>query len=200
MSGTLTLTRLPLRQEFTRKALHLLSAAFPIAWGLGLVDAAAVRMALLVLATAAIVAEAARASIPAVRSGIDRLAGSLFRTHETRGILGATWLAVAMALAVIVLPPRAALTALWAVAVGDAAAGLVGRALAPSGRGKTFAGSLACALAAAAGAWWLADAMPVRALAIGLAAAAAERPHLAIDDNLRVTLAAGLAAWGLGVA
>jgi dolichol kinase len=187
------------RTEVTRKAMHLATAIVPLAWSLGWSPVEQVRRGLLVLAIVALVAEAARALIPAVRNGVTRLAGSLFRKHEHQGILGATWLAIAMAGAAFAFPPRAAIAAIWAVAVGDAAAALVGRATGNT-VGKTIVGSVACAVTTVLGAWWLAGASWLAAGGIGLAASLAERPRLAIDDNLRVTAAAGLAAWGLGVA
>jgi dolichol kinase len=187
------------RTEVARKALHLTTAAVPLAWSQGWVPIDGLRLALLALALVAIAAEAARALFPAVRAAIDGLAGALFRPHEQRGVLGATWLAIAMAAAAYAFPGRAAIAALWAVAVGDAAAALVGRA-AGNATGKSIVGSLACAVAGALGAWSLAGAPVLAAAAIGLVAALAERPRIAVDDNLRVTAAAGLAAWALGVA
>lgn len=199
MTGSAAPVRAATRTEVVRKAIHLLTAGVPVAWGLGWVSADRVRTGLLILALVALAAESARALIPAVRRGIAALAGTLFRAHEHRAVLGATWLALAMALAAHLFPPAAAIAAIWAVAVGDAAAALVGRATTASG-GKTIAGSLACACTTAMGAWWLAGATPLPAGLIGVAAALAERPRLAIDDNVRVVVAAGLAAWGLGVA
>lgn len=183
----------------TRKALHLATALIPLAWSQGWMPVGQLRRGLLILAIVAVIAEAARALIPAVRTAITQLAGSLFRPHEQQRILGATWLAVAMAGAALAFPPRAAIAAIWAVAVGDAAAALVGRATGNT-VGKTVVGSMACAVTAALGAWWLAGASWPAAGGIGLAAAVAEHPRLAVDDNLRVTVAAGLAAWALGVA
>jgi dolichol kinase len=187
------------RTEVTRKALHLATALVPLAWSRGWLPPPVLQRSLLVLAIAAIVAETARALVPAARAAIARLAGSLFRTHEQQGILGATWLAIAMAAAVYAFQPRAAIAALWAVSVGDAAAALAGRTTATA-TGKTLVGSLACAVTTALGAWWLASSPWPAAAGIGLAAALAERPSLVVDDNLRVTAAAGLAAWALGVA
>ena len=46
----------------------------------------------------------------------------------------------------------------------------------------------------------MAGATPLAALAIGAAAAVAERPHAGVNDNVRIVAAAGLAAWVLGVA
>jgi dolichol kinase len=107
-----------------------------------------------------------------------------------------------MLLSAIALPERAAIAALWAGVFGDAAAALIGRAVAAraAAMGKTPIGSLACCLASAVGPLWLVAASPLQALGIGVAAMLAERPTLALDDNARVAIAAGLAAWGLGVA
>lgn len=199
MSAGASPVRMPPRTELTRKALHLTTAAVPVAWGLGWVPAPALRNGVLLLAAVAMLAEAARAALPPVRAAIARLVGPLFRSHERRGILGATWLAIAMGLAALLLPSRSAIVAIWAAAVGDAAAALAGRAFARR-EGKSLVGSFACLVTTAAGAAWLAAAPLGPALVIGFAAALAERPRLPLDDNLRVTAAAGLAAWGLGVA
>jgi dolichol kinase len=187
------------RTEVTRKALHLATAIVPLAWSQGWLPPEQLRRGLLVLAIVALVAEALRALVPPVREGIATVAAPLFRAHEHHSPLGATWLAIAMAGAAFVLPPRAAIAAIWAVAVGDAAAALVGRATGNT-VGKTIVGSLACAATTALGAWWLSAASWLAAAGVGIAAALAERPRLALDDNLRVTAAAGLAAWALGVA
>lgn len=198
MSHAVSPVRLPPRTELTRKAMHLSTAVVPIAWGLGWVPGATVRNGVLLLAGLAMLAEAARAALPPMRAAIGRLVGSLLRPHEWRGVLGATWLAIAMGLAALLLPSRSAIVAIWAAAVGDAAAALVGRSFV-AGEGKSAIGSAACLVTTALGAVWLAAATPVSGIAIGLAAALAERPRMPLDDNLRVTAAAGLAAWMLGV-
>ncbi|MFM9013000.1 MAG: phosphatidate cytidylyltransferase, partial [Gemmatimonadota bacterium] len=109
----------------------------------------------------------------------------------------ATWILAAMCLAAWLLPPAAAITALWAAVVGDASAALVGRTVAAhtAVRGKTCVGSLACVVASALGPFLLVGAPLPVSLAIGAAAALGERPRHWIDDNARVTAAAGLAAW-----
>ncbi len=131
------------------------------------------------------------------------MVGSLLRPHEQRSLTGATWLAIGCFVAVFAFPHRAALSALWAVAVGDALAALVGsmvRSPLAAPQEKTIAGSVSCLAATAFGAWWLAAAAPVTAVLIGTAAAVAERPRAWVNDNVRVAAAAGLAAWALGVA
>lgn len=193
----------PLRAEVMRKALHLATAALPIAWWAGVVSDEAVRGLVGALAATALIAEAMRARFPVVQRAVERMVGGLLRAHERRGLTGATWLALSMCAVALILPQRAAICALWAVAVGDALAALVGRAFAargPSPTGKTFVGSFTCAATSAAGAWWLAAASPLVAALIGVASALAERPRLAIDDNVRVAAAAGIAAWVLGLA
>lgn len=190
------------RAELSRKAIHLASSVFPIGWGLGLVEPIVVKGALGLGLLVAVAVEFARRRIPVVGRWFMRWFGVMLRTSEARGITGATWILAAMLLCALLLPERAALSALWAAVVGDSAAALAGRALAgaAAARGKTWVGSAACVLASAVGPWWIAAASPVAALGIGMAAAVAERPRLAIDDNARVAVAAGLAAWALGVA
>lgn len=190
------------RAELSRKGIHLASAGFPLAWGLGVIAPWVVKSALAVGLVIAVGLEVGRRRVPAVQRWFTARFGGMLRPHEAHALTGATWILAAMLGCALLLPERAALCALWAAVVGDASAALVGRAV--SGRaavnGKTYAGSLACALTSAIGPWWLAAATPLAASAIGLAAALAERPRLAIDDNARVAVAAGLAAWGLGVA
>ena len=190
------------RGELARKGIHLGSAVFPLAWGLGLVGRREIVAALAVGLCIAIALEAGRRRSAAVAAWFARWFGFMLRGHEATRLTGATWILGAMLLVAATFPERAALAALWAGVFGDAAAAIVGRAVASrsAARGKTWAGSIACALASAVGPLWLAAALPWQALLVGLAAAAAERPALALDDNARVAIAAGLAAWGLGVA
>lgn len=206
-----------LRAEAARKALHLLSAAVPLAWALMSVPTTVIRLGLAVALGVAGIVEWLRRVSPAFGARFLAWLGPLLRAHETRRITGATWLAVVMCLAVWAFPRSAAIIALWAAAVGDAMAALVGRLASarpdsapvaaqpaasrvavaiPSAR-KTLAGSAACAMSTAAGALWLVHAPLPAALGIGVAAAAAEWPRLTLDDNLRVGLAAGAAAWML---
>jgi dolichol kinase len=190
----------PVRAELARKALHLSSAVLPVAWGLGALPSTQVRALLLVAASLALAVEAARRRWPAVQHRFVVGVGALLRPHERTALTGATWLALAMLGAALLLPGQAAIVALWAAAVGDGLASVVGRLAARGGGAKTWAGSITCALATALGASWLVAAPPLAALVVGAIAAAAERPRLALDDNVRVAAAAGLAAWVLLVA
>lgn len=185
---------LALHRELARKALHLLSAGAPVAYA-----AQAPRVILTwILAAAAAIAvtvEVTRRRMPPVQRALDRLAGSLFRPHEHAGVTGATWLILALLLAIAVLPRPEAIATMWAAAVGDPAATLVGRT---AGRtrlhpdGKSLEGSLACLATTVLGAWLVAGLPASAALLAGLAAALAEWPRGPLDDNIRITVAAGM--------
>ncbi|MBK7906004.1 MAG: hypothetical protein IPJ78_05500 [Gemmatimonadetes bacterium] len=190
------------RAELGRKGVHLASAAFPLAWAFAVVDRRGIILVLALGLGIAVALEVLRRRAGAIGRWFDAWFGWMLRAHERTALTGATWFLGAMLLCAVVLPERAAISALWAGVFGDAAAALVGRAVAAraAAKGKTPVGSLACCFASAVGPVWLVAASPIQALGIGVAAMLAERPALALDDNARVAVAAGLAAWGLGVA
>ena len=185
-------------RELPRKTLHFSTAAIPIALWLGVAQRR-VAAVLIVLFGVACVVEVARRRSASLASQFDATVGVMLRPHEAaNGITGATWLLATFAITCLAAPLPAVIAATWAGAVGDGLATVAGRAWrrTHAGSGKTLAGSVACALAAAFGAWWLAAfAWPV-AIGIGVIAAAAERPDVALDDNVRVTGAVALAALG----
>lgn len=199
-----------LRQEFARKAIHLTSASVPIAYAAGMPRDRLVE-ALFLLFALALLVEVGRRRFAPVRAGFERLTGALLRDHERVRWAGATWMLLAFTLSVLLLPRAAAIAAMWAVAVGDASAAIVGRTLgrrmrrpgaaprspAPPPAGKSLAGSLACLVATALGAWLVAELRVPVALAAGVAAALAERPSWRLDDNLRVAAATGVAVVAL---
>lgn len=176
----------------------------PVGWGLGVLSPERLRLLLTIALAIAMLVEGARHLSSRAARAFDAMFAPLLRPHERADITGATWLAIAMLGAMLVLPPGPAVVALWAVAAGDGAASVIGRIVAhrraAPQTGKTIAGSLACAAVTAAGALWLTDAAPLAAAAIGALTAVAERPRGPLDDNLRVAVAAGIAAWAFGVA
>ncbi|MCC7052526.1 MAG: hypothetical protein IT355_04620 [Gemmatimonadaceae bacterium] len=183
-------------RELPRKTLHLTTMSVPVGLSLG-VPQRTVALALLALFGVACGVEFARRRSRRFGAFFEGTFGSLLRPHERhRGITGATWLLAAFALTTLAAPPAAAIAATWAGAVGDGTAALAGRAWRQRhpGSGKTLAGSLACLVSTAAGAWWLAGFAAAAAAGLGAVAAGAERPGVAVDDNLRVTLAVALAA------
>lgn len=195
-----------LRHELARKAIHLASSVVPITYAAG----ARRDLLTLALALALVVAlgvEAMRRRLPRVRDPFERHLGGLLRPHERERFSGATWMAIAYLLAVALFPRPVAVAAMLAVAFGDASAAVVGRWLGARRRvaataardgpavpvvaGKTWAGSIACAVATALGALLIAHLAPPVAVVCALAAALAERPRGPLDDNVRVALAAG---------
>ncbi len=189
-----------LRHELARKAIHLSSAIVPAAYAAGLrrdLLAALLGGALVV----ALAVELSRRHVARVRDPFERLLGALLRPHERARWSGATWMLVAYLLAVALFPRPVAVAAMLAVALGDAAAAVIGRwagarraATSPApapGAGKTWAGTVACGVATILGALLVARLAPGAALACAVAAALAERPSGPLDDNVRVALAAG---------
>jgi dolichol kinase len=191
------------RAEALRKALHAGTAVLPVAWAQGWIDTASLRALLSAAAVAALAVESLRSRPGVVRRAFTQALAPLLRAHEARRLTGATWLALAMCAVAWLVPGHAATAALWAAAVGDASAAVVGRAaaargLAVAGR-KSWAGSVAALTTTAAGVWWLTPAAPLVAVALGAVAAAAERPRGPVDDNLRIALAVAAAATALGL-
>lgn len=191
---------LTLRRELARKALHVTSVAVPVAYAAGM-PRGALGAGLLALLAVALAVEVGRARSERVRAHFGRATGTLLRAHEHHRWAGATWLLAAFGIAVWLYPAPVAIAATWAVALGDASAAVVGRAvgrrrLSPHAA-KTVEGSAACALVTFAGAYWLAH-LGIGASAVaGAAAALAEAPARPLDDNVRVVLAvgAGILLW-----
>lgn len=187
---------LSLRHELARKSLHLTSAAAPIAYALGL-PRRVLLAALVVLLAIALGVELLRHRAEPARTLFTRATGPLLRAHEQeRGRWsGATWMLLSYVLVTWLAPAPAAIAAMWGVAVGDAAAAIVGRWI---GRrrigttGKSLEGTLACAVASTAGALVVAGLGPAASVAAGVAAAAAEYPSRPFDDNVRVAGAVAL--------
>lgn len=185
---------LALRRELTRKAIHLLGAAAPIAYTVGFSRAAL----LWILGVGSVIAaavEIGRGVSDRLQRTLDRSVGHLFRPHEHASITGATWLIVGMLAAVAMLPRPLAIATMWAATVGDPAATLAGRTL---GRvrlhpdGKSVEGSLTCLATTAVGASLLADLPLLWSIAAGLAAAVGEWPRGPLDDNVRITVSVGV--------
>ena len=192
----MTVTSVARGREMPRKTLHLTTSVVPLALWMGLPQRIAAA-ALVLLFGIACAVEFARRRSPAVASRFDVTVGLMLREHEvTRGITGATCLLAAFALTVLVAPLPAAIAATWAGAIGDGSAAIVGTAWrrARGGAGKSAAGSAACVLTTAVGAWWLAGFGAAVATALGIVAASVERPSVALDDTVRVTFGVALAA------
>lgn len=181
-----------LARELTRKLLHLATALVPVGYHYG-VPRDWIVAAFGAGTVVAFGVEWLRRNNPTVGTHFAGWFGSLLRPHEHRQLTGATWLCLSCLAAVLLLPAPAAIAAMWCATIGDPAAAIIGRALAGGGR-KSWAGSIACLVTSALGVWWLTPLGPAAALTVGTVAALAERPAGPLDDNVRVTAAAGVAA------
>ena len=188
-------------RELTRKGLHLISATMPVAYAAGLSR----RSLLFILAAGlavALVIELARWRSTRVRAVFDSGVGSLLRDHEVRAVSGATWLIIALLIAVSFLPRDVAVAAMCAVSLGDAAAAIVGRGLRPSSASqrKSLAGSAACFAVSVVAARTIANLAWRESILAGVLASAAERPRRPLDDNIRIVLAVGcgILLWRMG--
>ena len=119
--------RLSLRREVARKALHLVFVVVPVAYAFGFPRGYLVA-ALAAGAMAAVAIELARAWHAPTRERFVRWVGGLLREHELVRWSGATWMVLSMLALALLAPRSVAVTAMWAISAGDAAAALVGRA------------------------------------------------------------------------
>ncbi len=185
---------LTVRRELARKALHMFWAVVPIAYAMGTPRRFVVGT-LLGASACAVGLEIARARSDRVRLVFDRATGLLLREHERHRWSGATWLLLSFLLVTLIFEARVAIAAMWAVAVGDASAAIVGRTLGRYRIGqsrKSVEGSIACALISAIGALLLAQLSPVTSIIAGISAAVAEWPARPLDDNMRIGMAVGI--------
>ena len=191
---TVVVAPLTVRRELARKALHMLWAIVPVAYGLG-VPRRLLLGGLLAACATAVIIETARSHSPRVRVIFDRATGMLLREHEQHRWSGATWLLFSFLLAVLLFDAPIAIAAMWAVAVGDASAAIVGRTMGRYRIGrslKSIEGSIACAAATTLGAVLIAELSPVLGIIAGIVAAAAEWPARPFDDNMRIGIGVGV--------
>lgn len=191
---------LSLGRELTRKGLHLLSTVIPVGYAAG-VSQAVVAWVLVFSLAVALAVEIGRHQSARARTLFDTTVGGLLRAHERRGPSGATWLVLSLLVAAVVFPRDVAIAAMCAVALGDAAAAIIGRAVARgAGHRKSFAGSTACFMASAIAARAIAGFAWREALLVGVLATLAERPRRPLDDNLRIAIAVGcgILLWRMG--
>lgn len=184
-----------IKRELARKAFHVSSASLPLlVW---LVPHAIAVAVLVPVALVALATDYTRLRFRFPRYHFLRLTRRMLRPHERHAFAGATWMAVAYALAVVLFPRPIAVMAMLFNGFGDAAAALVGKRW---GRRRTswgkswegFAAGAAVNLVVASLVCYLAPQVPLAAAAAGaLTAAVLEFVDLPVDDNLRVTLGGG---------
>lgn len=183
------------QREMLRKGFHIASVAVPLmVW---FAPRPAALSLLVMLVAAALGAEWARHRVRWARYQFLRRTRTMLRPHERWRVSGATYMAVAYLLAALLFPTAVAVAAMLYNGLGDAAAALAGRRF---GRHRTrwgkswegFGAGLFTNLAAGL----LLPGLPWTAALAGAATAATlEFLPLPLDDNLRVVLGGGAAAW-----
>lgn len=129
------------------------------------------------------------------------LFGGMLKPRERDEISGATWLAVAFLLSAALFPPHIAATAMLYGGLGDPAASFVGRKWGrPQSGGKSWQGFLGGFLVDSAAGLAMPGVGTTAALIGALAASLTEALPLPLDDNLRTTLAGGVALWAASMA
>jgi hypothetical protein len=114
-----------MKRELARKAIHVSSTAVPLLVWLLPRDVA---IALLVpVAALALAIDLARHRIRPFRYHFLRHTRTMLRPHERRGLAGATWMAIAYAVAMVIFPKPVAVAAMLFNGLGDAAAALAGK-------------------------------------------------------------------------
>lgn len=190
-----------MRREAARKAFHVASVALPLAVLLLREHRRLALAGLAAVAATALVVEALRHRYRPARYHFLRRTRVMLRPHERRGLAGATYMAVAYALALLLFPVHVAVAAMLYNGLGDAAAALVGkrwgRHRTPWGKSwEGFAAALGVCLAVGVAVGAAVSPIPFpAALGGALVAAAVELAPLPVDDNVRVTLLGGAALW-----
>ena len=184
-----------MRRETYRKLLHIASILIPL--GVWLLPRPVAIALLLATTLLALLVEWSRLRVRWVRYHFLRRTRTLLRTHERRRWAGATFMAIAYLLALLVFPKPIAVAAMLFNGLGDAAAALVGRRF---GRhrlrsGKSWEGAGA-ALVVTLGIGLLMPGIPVAGAVVGaVAATMLELAALPPDDNLWITLGGGAGLW-----
>ncbi len=180
--------------EVRRKAIHAATglAAF---WVLLLPEPAATG-GLVVAVLAVLALEQVRLRSPAFAAALARAMPGVYRPSEARRLSGAFLLVAGYAAASAFFGARAAAAGILALAAGDAAAALVGRAWSrrrgAEGRGRTLAGSLACFVATAGVVALMVPVSGTVVLAAAVTAAALERWDPWGADNVLIPVGVAL--------
>ncbi len=180
--------------ELVRKAIHISSAAIPVALYFTPLEISRLVLPWATLVTLAV--EMLRLHVPQFRAVFYFAFGRLLREHERFDLLGSTYLLIAALLCIYAFEKDVAVLALSFVIAGDAVAALVGRRF---GRikilDKSLEGSLACFAACLA----IARLYPspeigwTVSLAGALTATLFELLPIPLDDNVRMSISAGFA-------
>jgi len=185
--------------EIRRKAIHLSFILVPLIYLYDVLPKRFIVRGLLAAVLVSLVFELARMHDARVRLLLSRFFRDLVRRHESKQLLGSTYLLIAAVLTIELFSKEVAVASLGALVLGDSAAALVGKTM---GRvrilGKTLEGSIACFVVSFLFAWGVVG-LPAWMAACGaLTATLFELLPVPLDDNFRIPLSAGYVMKLLG--
>ena len=185
--------------EIRRKAIHLSFILVPLIYLYDILPKRFIVRGLLAAVLVSLVFELVRMHDARVRLLLSRFFRDLVRRHESKQLLGSTYLLIAAVLTIELFSKEVAVASLGALVLGDSAAALVGKTM---GRvrilGKTLEGSLACFVVSFLFAWGVVG-LPAWMAACGaLTATLFELLPVPLDDNFRIPLSAGYVMKLLG--
>ena len=185
--------------EIRRKAIHLSFILVPLIYLYDVLPKRCSGRGLLAAVLVSLVFELARMHDARVRLLLSRFFRDLVRRHESKQLLGSTYLLIAAVLTIELFSKEVAVASLGALVLGDSAAALVGKTM---GRvrilGKTLEGSVACFVVSFLFAWGVVG-LPAWLAACGaLTATLFELLPVPLDDNFRIPLSAGYVMKLLG--
>jgi len=185
--------------EIRRKAIHLSFILVPLIYLYDILPKRFIVRGLLAAVLVSLVFELVRMHDARVRLLLSRFFRDLVRRHESKQLLGSTYLLIAAVLTIELFSKEVAVASLGALVLGDSAAALVGKTM---GRvrilGKTLEGSIACFVVSFLFAWGVVG-LPAWMAACGaLTATLFELLPVPLDDNFRIPLSAGYVMKLLG--
>jgi dolichol kinase len=185
--------------EIRRKAIHLSFILVPLIYLYDVLPKRVIVRGLLAAVLVSLVFELVRMHDARVRLLLSRFFRDLVRRHESKQLLGSTYLLLAAVLTIELFSKEVAVAALGALVLGDSAAALVGKTM---GRvrilGKTLEGSVACFAVSFLFAWGVVGLPAWLAASGALTATLFELLPVPLDDNFRIPLSAGYVMKLLG--
>ncbi len=190
---TVDLARVASSHTLFRRFWHVLAGLLVIApYALDLMPRATYALVLVVGLACLLAMDLLRLYHPATNALFSRLFRPLLLPRDLVGLNGTTYYVTGVLLAVLLFPPRVAVTCVLFLVLGDFAAGAVGRAwgrLRPIPGGKSLEGAAACFVVCLAVGAPLVGWGP--AVGGALAATAVEFLGLPVDDNLLIPPVSG---------
>lgn len=183
------------RQELGRKAIHIISSAFPIAYLFPVVSKEIILSIVIPAALLTVIVDYGRRHFQWMDSFFRFFFGYVMRENENeqKMLTGGSYVMLAEVIAILIFPKPIAIAGLLTLSIGDSAAALVGLAIGKHRiyQKKTWEGTIA---------FWsvstvivaLIPGIPLWAAMIASAAAALVELFLnKIDDNIFIPLASG---------